>query len=214
MIRRPPRSTHCISSAASDVYKRQVYTSCVKRELTIFIQERCKALEELARSMVEISLPMPWRFLFWAMDNNVDILNVQKKFPALKSIIENGIKKEDTKIFREALLAKMRQEQHKKAFTDSVRKIKKLIKQIVQLQKEVQIELTKITKQIVESFLVNVTPSSGQTMAQLVLLIRNMPEVSDKMVYQLEDSDFSGSSMEISVCSSKFGEDVEYNYVP
>eukprot|EP00826_Nyctotherus_ovalis_P016091 TRINITY_DN14634_c0_g1_i9.p1 TRINITY_DN14634_c0_g1~~TRINITY_DN14634_c0_g1_i9.p1 ORF type:complete len:110 (-),score=27.37 TRINITY_DN14634_c0_g1_i9:94-399(-) len=25
MIRRPPRSTHCISSAASDVYKRQVF---------------------------------------------------------------------------------------------------------------------------------------------------------------------------------------------
>ena len=25
MIRRPPRSTHCISSAASDVYKRQVW---------------------------------------------------------------------------------------------------------------------------------------------------------------------------------------------
>eukprot|EP00825_Cyclidium_porcatum_P007633 TRINITY_DN1382_c0_g1_i2.p4 TRINITY_DN1382_c0_g1~~TRINITY_DN1382_c0_g1_i2.p4 ORF type:complete len:106 (-),score=29.36 TRINITY_DN1382_c0_g1_i2:20-337(-) len=25
MIRRPPRSTHCISSAASDVYKRQLY---------------------------------------------------------------------------------------------------------------------------------------------------------------------------------------------
>eukprot|EP00825_Cyclidium_porcatum_P040660 TRINITY_DN5194_c0_g1_i8.p5 TRINITY_DN5194_c0_g1~~TRINITY_DN5194_c0_g1_i8.p5 ORF type:complete len:104 (-),score=31.45 TRINITY_DN5194_c0_g1_i8:540-851(-) len=25
MIRRPPRSTHCISSAASDVYKRQDY---------------------------------------------------------------------------------------------------------------------------------------------------------------------------------------------
>eukprot|EP00826_Nyctotherus_ovalis_P064532 TRINITY_DN946_c0_g1_i1.p1 TRINITY_DN946_c0_g1~~TRINITY_DN946_c0_g1_i1.p1 ORF type:complete len:123 (-),score=19.09 TRINITY_DN946_c0_g1_i1:382-729(-) len=26
MIRRPPRSTHCISSAASDVYKRQIHT--------------------------------------------------------------------------------------------------------------------------------------------------------------------------------------------
>eukprot|EP00825_Cyclidium_porcatum_P017412 TRINITY_DN2013_c0_g1_i1.p2 TRINITY_DN2013_c0_g1~~TRINITY_DN2013_c0_g1_i1.p2 ORF type:complete len:100 (+),score=35.61 TRINITY_DN2013_c0_g1_i1:73-372(+) len=25
MIRRPPRSTHCISSAASDVYKRQIH---------------------------------------------------------------------------------------------------------------------------------------------------------------------------------------------
>jgi len=30
MIRRPPRSTHCISSAASDVYKRQSKTSPVK----------------------------------------------------------------------------------------------------------------------------------------------------------------------------------------
>ena len=27
MIRRPPRSTHCISSAASDVYKRQILNS-------------------------------------------------------------------------------------------------------------------------------------------------------------------------------------------
>eukprot|EP00825_Cyclidium_porcatum_P006391 TRINITY_DN1316_c0_g1_i1.p1 TRINITY_DN1316_c0_g1~~TRINITY_DN1316_c0_g1_i1.p1 ORF type:complete len:146 (+),score=27.71 TRINITY_DN1316_c0_g1_i1:95-532(+) len=27
MIRRPPRSTHCISSAASDVYKRQILAS-------------------------------------------------------------------------------------------------------------------------------------------------------------------------------------------
>ena len=27
MIRRPPRSTHCISSAASDVYKRQILDS-------------------------------------------------------------------------------------------------------------------------------------------------------------------------------------------
>eukprot|EP00825_Cyclidium_porcatum_P037271 TRINITY_DN4080_c0_g1_i8.p3 TRINITY_DN4080_c0_g1~~TRINITY_DN4080_c0_g1_i8.p3 ORF type:complete len:106 (+),score=9.26 TRINITY_DN4080_c0_g1_i8:211-528(+) len=33
MIRRPPRSTHCISSAASDVYKRQEYMGS-KRHLT------------------------------------------------------------------------------------------------------------------------------------------------------------------------------------
>eukprot|EP00826_Nyctotherus_ovalis_P058498 TRINITY_DN8044_c0_g1_i4.p2 TRINITY_DN8044_c0_g1~~TRINITY_DN8044_c0_g1_i4.p2 ORF type:complete len:115 (+),score=25.99 TRINITY_DN8044_c0_g1_i4:26-346(+) len=43
MIRRPPRSTHCISSAASDVYKRQkLYfistessTGCFKKYVTI-----------------------------------------------------------------------------------------------------------------------------------------------------------------------------------
>jgi len=32
MIRRPPRSTHCISSAASDVYKRQLYDGAIVPE--------------------------------------------------------------------------------------------------------------------------------------------------------------------------------------
>ena len=36
MIRRPPRSTHCISSAASDVYKRQVVDGAID---TDFIRE-------------------------------------------------------------------------------------------------------------------------------------------------------------------------------
>jgi len=33
MIRRPPRSTHCISSAASDVYKRQQYDQSAEQSL-------------------------------------------------------------------------------------------------------------------------------------------------------------------------------------
>eukprot|EP00825_Cyclidium_porcatum_P009318 TRINITY_DN14733_c0_g1_i1.p1 TRINITY_DN14733_c0_g1~~TRINITY_DN14733_c0_g1_i1.p1 ORF type:complete len:124 (+),score=15.47 TRINITY_DN14733_c0_g1_i1:87-458(+) len=45
MIRRPPRSTHCISSAASDVYKRQylfrvmyfVQLACIKLDLCSLI---------------------------------------------------------------------------------------------------------------------------------------------------------------------------------
>ena len=41
MIRRPPRSTHCISSAASDVYKRQipgnVFYLCMRKHFIIFI---------------------------------------------------------------------------------------------------------------------------------------------------------------------------------
>eukprot|EP00825_Cyclidium_porcatum_P030805 TRINITY_DN32570_c0_g1_i2.p2 TRINITY_DN32570_c0_g1~~TRINITY_DN32570_c0_g1_i2.p2 ORF type:complete len:198 (-),score=15.74 TRINITY_DN32570_c0_g1_i2:104-697(-) len=36
MIRRPPRSTHCISSAASDVYKRQVHG--IKSKCEAFIE--------------------------------------------------------------------------------------------------------------------------------------------------------------------------------
>eukprot|EP00825_Cyclidium_porcatum_P020014 TRINITY_DN22849_c0_g1_i1.p2 TRINITY_DN22849_c0_g1~~TRINITY_DN22849_c0_g1_i1.p2 ORF type:complete len:142 (-),score=3.55 TRINITY_DN22849_c0_g1_i1:379-804(-) len=35
MIRRPPRSTHCISSAASDVYKRQVFRALARPRLAL-----------------------------------------------------------------------------------------------------------------------------------------------------------------------------------
>eukprot|EP00825_Cyclidium_porcatum_P010724 TRINITY_DN15493_c0_g1_i2.p1 TRINITY_DN15493_c0_g1~~TRINITY_DN15493_c0_g1_i2.p1 ORF type:complete len:167 (+),score=13.70 TRINITY_DN15493_c0_g1_i2:132-632(+) len=42
MIRRPPRSTHCISSAASDVYKRQIFFILVFQYiLYIFIVSHC-----------------------------------------------------------------------------------------------------------------------------------------------------------------------------
>ena len=47
MIRRPPRSTHCISSAASDVYKRQVNipSYLVKAGDVIEIKEKCKSMQ-------------------------------------------------------------------------------------------------------------------------------------------------------------------------
>ena len=35
MIRRPPRSTHCISSAASDVYKRQDLVKAIEEEFGV-----------------------------------------------------------------------------------------------------------------------------------------------------------------------------------
>eukprot|EP00825_Cyclidium_porcatum_P026759 TRINITY_DN28762_c0_g1_i1.p2 TRINITY_DN28762_c0_g1~~TRINITY_DN28762_c0_g1_i1.p2 ORF type:complete len:107 (+),score=14.93 TRINITY_DN28762_c0_g1_i1:63-383(+) len=38
MTRRPPRSTHCISSAASDVYKRQHYYLSFLNAFTLLVQ--------------------------------------------------------------------------------------------------------------------------------------------------------------------------------
>eukprot|EP00826_Nyctotherus_ovalis_P007666 TRINITY_DN11949_c0_g1_i4.p1 TRINITY_DN11949_c0_g1~~TRINITY_DN11949_c0_g1_i4.p1 ORF type:complete len:313 (-),score=38.53 TRINITY_DN11949_c0_g1_i4:117-1025(-) len=40
MIRRPPRSTHCISSAASDVYKRQEVSSLLKGRCNSMVKNR------------------------------------------------------------------------------------------------------------------------------------------------------------------------------
>jgi len=45
MIRRPPRSTHCISSAASDVYKRQLQVKLGSEEASIIEKEQTSSPE-------------------------------------------------------------------------------------------------------------------------------------------------------------------------
>eukprot|EP00826_Nyctotherus_ovalis_P049484 TRINITY_DN5992_c0_g3_i2.p2 TRINITY_DN5992_c0_g3~~TRINITY_DN5992_c0_g3_i2.p2 ORF type:complete len:101 (-),score=52.43 TRINITY_DN5992_c0_g3_i2:46-327(-) len=66
MIRRPPRSTHCISSAASDVYKRQLQTLIEEtisaktelegktNEMKGQIEEKKKQLELLTALLLEL----------------------------------------------------------------------------------------------------------------------------------------------------------------
>eukprot|EP00826_Nyctotherus_ovalis_P026773 TRINITY_DN2087_c0_g1_i9.p1 TRINITY_DN2087_c0_g1~~TRINITY_DN2087_c0_g1_i9.p1 ORF type:complete len:123 (+),score=19.61 TRINITY_DN2087_c0_g1_i9:25-369(+) len=46
MIRRPPRSTHCISSAASDVYKRQVPFLLLLRDRNSYINISMRFISE------------------------------------------------------------------------------------------------------------------------------------------------------------------------
>ena len=47
MIRRPPRSTHCISSAASDVYKRQIKNSLQDKDKLEEFNESIKKAKTL-----------------------------------------------------------------------------------------------------------------------------------------------------------------------
>jgi len=170
------------------------YAARVKVEMHSFIQERCKALEELARSMVEISIPMPWRFIFWSLDNNVDVINLQKEIPALRMPIGEGSVKTLAEIFKENFRDKFESCNVKAYFIASVKKIKSLVKMIVKLQREVQIEMIKIAKHIMNAFSPFITPHSGRLLSQFIALVRNLPEVSDGMVYQLKDSDFNATT--------------------
>ena len=53
MIRRPPRSTHCISSAASDVYKRQNMNGVLTLTGTATLAQYKTALESITFSATE-----------------------------------------------------------------------------------------------------------------------------------------------------------------
>jgi len=65
MIRRPPRSTHCISSAASDVYKRQPAGRWnrlreANRAIGCVVMYRFPEMEELQRAYAILPLDFPY----------------------------------------------------------------------------------------------------------------------------------------------------------
>eukprot|EP00826_Nyctotherus_ovalis_P009396 TRINITY_DN1247_c0_g2_i10.p1 TRINITY_DN1247_c0_g2~~TRINITY_DN1247_c0_g2_i10.p1 ORF type:complete len:319 (+),score=99.85 TRINITY_DN1247_c0_g2_i10:23-958(+) len=57
MIRRPPRSTHCISSAASDVYKRQLLEYANMKRFGCDLEEALKLIEKAQKESLVCTIP-------------------------------------------------------------------------------------------------------------------------------------------------------------
>eukprot|EP00826_Nyctotherus_ovalis_P006108 TRINITY_DN11413_c0_g2_i6.p1 TRINITY_DN11413_c0_g2~~TRINITY_DN11413_c0_g2_i6.p1 ORF type:complete len:112 (+),score=36.90 TRINITY_DN11413_c0_g2_i6:28-336(+) len=89
MIRRPPRSTHCISSAASDVYKRQVVREMVKamkidtienkngQDAINIVESSFKPefTKEIAIIFMDLSMP-----IMNGIDATIEIRKLEKKY--------------------------------------------------------------------------------------------------------------------------------------
>eukprot|EP00826_Nyctotherus_ovalis_P065908 TRINITY_DN9708_c0_g1_i10.p1 TRINITY_DN9708_c0_g1~~TRINITY_DN9708_c0_g1_i10.p1 ORF type:complete len:315 (+),score=45.59 TRINITY_DN9708_c0_g1_i10:23-946(+) len=86
MIRRPPRSTHCISSAASDVYKRQG-----ENKLKVHSAQNDKK-QVKKRSIEEIVA---------CIDIRDTLVEEDKEFVALRAIANNGITSSETVVIKE-----------------------------------------------------------------------------------------------------------------
>lgn len=167
------------------------YIGIFRKEFQLFVKERCTALNELTKSIVEISLPLPWRVLFLTVGCNIDVLSLQKLLPSVNSITNEGDVKEIVQLFREKISTRFQAGKNRKLFIASITKIKSLIKTVVQLQKEIQIEIMKISNYLGETLAGFLSPYTGQVLSQFTALLRNAPEVSDRSMYQLEDSDFN-----------------------
>eukprot|EP00825_Cyclidium_porcatum_P050580 TRINITY_DN9067_c0_g1_i4.p1 TRINITY_DN9067_c0_g1~~TRINITY_DN9067_c0_g1_i4.p1 ORF type:complete len:359 (+),score=51.22 TRINITY_DN9067_c0_g1_i4:97-1173(+) len=81
MIRRPPRSTHCISSAASDVYKRQVYIQR-KRDNLLELNTKANILNQLNYFILfynKIAFIIIFNFLIINKNNYYETLKIEEE---------------------------------------------------------------------------------------------------------------------------------------
>eukprot|EP00825_Cyclidium_porcatum_P016794 TRINITY_DN19703_c0_g1_i2.p2 TRINITY_DN19703_c0_g1~~TRINITY_DN19703_c0_g1_i2.p2 ORF type:complete len:155 (-),score=9.11 TRINITY_DN19703_c0_g1_i2:132-596(-) len=105
MIRRPPRSTHCISSAASDVYKRQVHylhlfaDVLVRHAIKMFVttelhmtilHDRCmclildlKALDGQWRQFILLDVIVQFKTCVWTTSELSVVVGIQQVADAI-----------------------------------------------------------------------------------------------------------------------------------
>ena len=83
MIRRPPRSTPLYSSAASDVYKRQLPA----RELSVSWYGTLDILEEMPRAIENICLEIDFKDLDSKHRFRTKLRSARCSFPKLKTIV-------------------------------------------------------------------------------------------------------------------------------
>eukprot|EP00825_Cyclidium_porcatum_P042439 TRINITY_DN580_c0_g1_i3.p1 TRINITY_DN580_c0_g1~~TRINITY_DN580_c0_g1_i3.p1 ORF type:complete len:520 (-),score=79.20 TRINITY_DN580_c0_g1_i3:1234-2793(-) len=110
MIRRPPRSTHCISSAASDVYKRQIFNSPenqVSSQQTVDYTKYEHITEEAIDDWIAQSSNRPI----------ISYLDPYKKFNAPASLISNFKVR-----YRKWLVTKEKDQEKKKLYFEETAK--------------------------------------------------------------------------------------------
>eukprot|EP00826_Nyctotherus_ovalis_P017460 TRINITY_DN15149_c0_g1_i1.p1 TRINITY_DN15149_c0_g1~~TRINITY_DN15149_c0_g1_i1.p1 ORF type:complete len:129 (-),score=44.14 TRINITY_DN15149_c0_g1_i1:129-491(-) len=94
MIRRPPRSTHCISSAASDVYKRQAVDA---KMFQYRFGEYCEIkeyMENLVPAACRICKKLP-RVLYEFMHTSVEGIMNKIEIEKIKKVINMLDKREN-----------------------------------------------------------------------------------------------------------------------
>eukprot|EP01022_Parablepharisma_sp_SALTPOND_P017959 TRINITY_DN2923_c1_g1_i1.p1 TRINITY_DN2923_c1_g1~~TRINITY_DN2923_c1_g1_i1.p1 ORF type:complete len:424 (+),score=43.84 TRINITY_DN2923_c1_g1_i1:121-1392(+) len=168
----------------------KAFTDTLAKTFDKFIEERRKALEQLARTMVEIVTPLPWRFFFWASENNLDLLDHCKLVQATNSLIPTESAKLLVETFKNSFGDKKKYNETKVFFTSSGVRIRSLVRQLVECQRNIQLELKRVGKHIYDNYMPNATLRLGQSLAPFAAILKNRPELNDYAMYQLKDTDF------------------------
>lgn len=165
------------------------FIETLKRKLKGTLEELKYALVQLTKTMMTIIMPLPLRVSVWLSENQVDIYDSKevhqkfgKKVPAehLSAVI-NCLR----------MLYPNREQYHKiqADLAEIGRKIKSLMKQIIEFQKKLQSELISYGKHMSTHVLYYENPGFLEALAAINSYFSSNPELSDNVIYQVNDTD-------------------------
>eukprot|EP00826_Nyctotherus_ovalis_P035177 TRINITY_DN2998_c0_g3_i2.p1 TRINITY_DN2998_c0_g3~~TRINITY_DN2998_c0_g3_i2.p1 ORF type:complete len:492 (+),score=83.34 TRINITY_DN2998_c0_g3_i2:199-1674(+) len=169
------------------------FINTVERKIFSFVEERCKVLELLAQTMIEITVPMPLRFFIWAAKGNVNLLDSKKLLQAMQNVPSVNVKRL-TETFNCFFASEKIYNEAKCVFLNTGQKIGKCMRQIKEAQEHLNEELRKIASYIprfVSNFAPREKSSLKEVFVHLLITLKDQPEFEN---YRLLDIVRNGSS--------------------
>lgn len=154
-----------------------------------FMEERRTAMEQLSRTIVEITASLPQRFLFWASENNL-LLDPEKMSKATGGQIPIEYARTMIEIMQNLLVDRKQYNETLVFFAASSARVRGLVKELIGSQRHLQEEMKRVNQFIFRHFMPGVDMPKVQRMAQFVASLKLMPQLSDSAMYQLTQADF------------------------
>eukprot|EP00826_Nyctotherus_ovalis_P025312 TRINITY_DN1960_c0_g1_i5.p1 TRINITY_DN1960_c0_g1~~TRINITY_DN1960_c0_g1_i5.p1 ORF type:complete len:367 (+),score=96.77 TRINITY_DN1960_c0_g1_i5:154-1254(+) len=164
--------------------------SSLKKIIESSIEERCKAVEDFTKIMLELAMPLVMRMykmpspdkdfcnpkdLMKSLDYKISLEDAQKFLYYVKSIFPE--KEQYVKIAS--------------AIDASKNKIKGWMKELLNCQKKLQLELKKTYSFFLKNIIKNMQLDALGHIAGVVFYLSKKPEFSNYAIYQIRDKDFS-----------------------
>lgn len=165
------------------------FIETLKRKIKGAFEELKHVLVQLTKTMMAITMPLPLRISVWLSENQVDIYDSEgvhakfgKRAPAghLDAIIN---------YLRTLYPNRTQYHEIQADLAETGRKIKSLMKQIIEFQKKVQSELINYGKHMGTYMLCYQNPVLLEALAAINTYFSRNADLSDNVIYQINDTD-------------------------
>ncbi len=168
------------------------FSQIIMKTLDEMVEERRKALEQLARIMLQVAVPLSLRLFLWEADNDIDIFDPVSVGRAM-GYAPDG---EEVKTIMASLKATYKDrktyQDMKLHMAEISQSIRGKVRQFVESQKGIQLETLRIWHYMRKHFLSSYSKDQ-QTASGLkyVPKLQGRPELSDAAIFRIRDEDFS-----------------------
>jgi len=163
-------------------------------------EERRRAIEIMFRRIIDLILPLPYKYLMFASENNsgfYNILNQCKGLDAKNN--EKEVKEEMETIvdYVKTTDAEFKQVFSTKEFVDKQSQlIREKVKNLLQAKKELFEKINEFDFYCQRNILMKISISSSTAYLAFLDRVKNRPELSDQSIYKLTKEDFDGINTE------------------